>query len=330
MQRVLFIGPSRIGDAVLSSGVLAWMLEQWPAAQVTIAAGPVAAQLFSAVPRLERLIVLEKRPLGTHWWRCWRQTATRHWTAIADTRRTPIAWLLASRRRFIMGRPRPDQHKVLQASAMVPATGPLAPRLWLGDAHRRAAAEMIPRGVPVVALAPTANWSGKQWPAERFAALADALMGAHGPLRGARVAVFAGPGERERATPLLAAIEPARCIDLAGKLDLLSAAACLQCCELFVGNDSGLMHVAAAAGVRTLGLFGPSREAHYGPWGTLARSVRADLSYEQITGVPGFDASAPGAHMDSLPVEKVLAAACALLERSSATAAPPAAACSHA
>ena len=44
-MRVLFIGPTRIGDAVLSSGALAWLLARWPEARLTVAAGPAAAPL---------------------------------------------------------------------------------------------------------------------------------------------------------------------------------------------------------------------------------------------------------------------------------------------
>ena len=104
---------------------------------------------------------------------------------------------------------------------------------------------LLPPGGPVIALGPTANWSGKVWPADRFVALFQALQR---DLPNARAAVFAGPGEAERAmaAPVLAALPGA--VDLVGGLTLAEAAACLARCRLFIGNDSGLMHLAAAAG----------------------------------------------------------------------------------
>ena len=307
-MRVLFIGPTRIGDAVLSSGVLAWMLARWPEARLTVAAGPAAAPLYAEAPRLEEVIVLDKRQ-GGHWRRLWMKTVGRYWTAIADTRRSAVTWLVPAGRRYVMGNPRAGMHKVLQASAMVGAKPPLAPQVWLAERHRQAAAELIPPGTPVLALAPTANWGGKQWPADRFAALAERLCAHDGPLPDARVAVFAGPGERAAAAPVLGAIPAPRRIDLAGTLDLLTTAACLGRADLFVGNDSGLMHLAAAMGVPTLGLFGPSREEHYGPWGPRTRAVRTDLSFDAILAKPGYDYMRHDTHMETLPVDKAFAAA---------------------
>lgn len=311
-MRVLFIGPTRIGDAVLSSGVLAWMLARWPAARLTVAAGPAAAPLYAEVPRLDEVVVLDKRA-GGHWRRLWLKTVGRYWTAIADTRRSAVTWLVPAGRRYVMGNQRAGMHKVVQASAMVGAKQPLAPRVWLGARHSQAAHGLIPGGGPVLALAPTANWGGKQWPADRFVALAERLCARNGPLADARVAVFAGPGERQAAEPVLRAVPAARRIDLAGTLDVLTAAACLGRADLFVGNDSGLMHLAAAMGVPTLGLFGPSREEHYGPWGARTRAVRTDLSYDAILAKPGYDYRRHDTHMETLSVDKAMAAARDLL-----------------
>ncbi|HEY9549000.1 MAG TPA: glycosyltransferase family 9 protein, partial [Kiloniellaceae bacterium] len=85
--------------------------------------------------------------------------------------------------------------------------------------------------------------------------------------------------------------------------------ACLERADFFVGNDSGLMHLAAAAGTPTLGLFGPSPEVRYRPWGPHAGYVRTPESFEALTGAPGFDIGAQRSYMESLTVEAVEAAA---------------------
>ena len=103
-----------------------------------------------------------------------------------------------------------------------------------------------------------------------------------------------------------------RYVDLTGKVDLLTAYAALKRADLFIGNDSGLMHIAAAAGVPTIGLFGPSDERRYGPWGPLTRAVRGPRSFEQFLAVDP-DLSQAIRHMSDLPVTTVVKAANALL-----------------
>jgi ADP-heptose:LPS heptosyltransferase len=81
---------------------------------------------------------------------------------------------------------------------------------------------------------------------------------------------------------------------------LSQAAACLARCTIFIGNDSGLMHLAAAAGAPTLGLFGPSQASEYAPAGRRTA----------IAVAPGPAGQAP---IDQLSVAAAFAAARGLL-----------------
>jgi ADP-heptose:LPS heptosyltransferase len=92
------------------------------------------------------------------------------------------------------------------------------------------------------------------------------------------------------AHPLLAALPEA--INIVGRLHLPEVTACLARCTLFIGNDSGLMHLAAATGVPTLGLFGPTQSKEYAP-----------------TGVDAAVAASPTRLMNDLSVESAVAMA---------------------
>jgi ADP-heptose:LPS heptosyltransferase len=291
-MRILFVTSNRIGDAVLSTGLLDHLIRTWPESRITVACGAVAAGLFVHMPNLERLIPLEKRPRSLHWPPLWAATVTTRWDLVVDIRGSALAWLLPARRRAVMRRR--DGHKTAQLAAILGLDPPPLPVVWTAPAERELAARLLPPGPPVIALAPTANWDGKVWPPERFVALYRRL--AAGPMPKARAAVFAGPGEHERrlAAPVLAALPEA--IDVCGRLTLSEAAACLARCALFIGNDSGLMHLAAGTGAPTLGLFGPTSAEEYAPAGRHAVA-----------------AIARGRAMMDLAVEDALAAATGLI-----------------
>lgn len=271
-MRILFVTSNRIGDAVLSTGLLDHLLRTYPDARFTIACGPVAEGLFARMPRRDRTIVMEKRRYGRHWLPLWAASVGTVWDLVVDIRASAISWLVPTRARAVM-RKSPG-HKTVQLARLLALSPAPLPVVWTAPEDRALAARLLPQGGPIVALGPTANWSGKVWPPERFAALFERL--ANERLPHARAAVFAGPGAQEAAlaAPLLAALPGA--IDLTGQLELAQAAACLARCALFVGNDSGLMHLAAAAGAPTLGLFGPTPAAEYAPSGPRAAAVLSD------------------------------------------------------
>jgi heptosyltransferase III len=265
-MRILFVTSNRLGDAVLSTGLLDHLIHTHPEARITVACGPVAEGVFARMPNLERIIVLDKRAYRMHWLPLWACAATTIWDLVVDIRGSALAWMVPTRRRAVMRR-RPG-HKIVQLGAVLGLDPPPLPVTWTAPDDHARAASLLPAGRPVIGLGPTANWLPKIWPVERYAALFEALV--TGPLPGAVPAVFAGPGEAERAmaAPLIDALPAA--IDLIGRVTLPEAAACLARCALFVGNDSGLMHLAAAAGAPTLGLFGPTPAHEYAPAGSRA------------------------------------------------------------
>jgi lipopolysaccharide heptosyltransferase III len=314
-MKILFITSTRIGDAVLSTGLLRHLAARHPGARITVACGPVPAPLFAAAPGVERVIALEKRPLAGHWLRLWFACAPDFWDLIVDLRRSAVSRLLFARERRNLGWPARG-HQVERLATVLALDPPPAPRLWIGASEAAAAARLIPAGTPVMGLGPTANWPPKSWPADRFAALAARLTGPDGILPGARIAVFGAAEERAAAQPILDSLPAARRIDLVGRAELGTVAACLARLALYVGNDSGLTHMAAAVGTPTLALFGPSRPEIYGPWGERTAIATTTLSYDELTGAPGYDHRNFAARlMDTLSVDAAAAAAVALWRR---------------
>jgi ADP-heptose:LPS heptosyltransferase len=278
-MRILFVTSNRLGDAVLSTGLLDHLIRTYPAARFTVVCGPVAAGVFARMPGLERIIAVEKRQMGAHWLPLWGAVATKWWDLVVDIRGSALSWIVPTRHRAVMRRS--AGHKTEQLAAILGLKPPPLPVVWTAAADIAKAASLLPPDRPVIALAPTANWLPKIWPAERFVAAFEALSAGN-----AVPAVIAGPGPTERAMaePLLAALPGA--IDLVGCLSLPEIAAVLARTALFIGNDSGLMHLAAAAGAPTIGLFGPTNAREYAPAGPNARAIVSATGRMDDIGIP--------------------------------------------
>lgn len=316
---ILFITATRIGDAVLSSGLIKFLADQIPNARFTIVSGPLAAPLFAHVPGLDRVIVMEKGKGKGHWFKLWNQVRHRKWGLVVDLRGSGTAYFLRREKRAVWKRNTGEPiHKVVEAAKVLKLEGdPPAPHLYITPDVQSLADQLLaprpgePAG-PILAVGPASNWVGKIWPIERFAQTAQQLLGPGGALAGGRLLILGGPGDGRMVEELRMASARGRYVDLTGKVDLLTAYAALKRADLFIGNDSGLMHIAAAAGVPTIGLFGPSDERRYGPWGPLTKAVRGPRSFEQFLAVDP-DLSQAIRHMSDLPVTTVVKAAKALL-----------------
>lgn len=312
-MRILFIASTRIGDAVLSSGVLGELAARHPDARIWVACGPLAEPVFRHAPGVERILIMKKEPRAGHWRKLLRETMFRRWDMVIDLRGSATAWLLWAKKRHVL-RAEHTLHRVIHNANVVGMDPAPWPRVWPGEAARARALELIPDGRIVLALGPSAAWIGKMWPVERFTELATRLIGPGGPLEGAHLLVTGGPGEQEKCLPAHEAAPPERRIDLIGE-DLNLVAACFERAALYIGNDSGLMHLAAAAGAPTLGLFGPTPDGRYDPWGRMTARVRGPRSHEEITALQKAGLMGPNG-MGDLEVDKVYDAATELLARS--------------
>ncbi len=300
-MRILFVTATRIGDAVLSTGVLSHLLDRYPGARVTIAAGRDAAPLFADVPGLERIIAIEKQRWRAHWLGLYRAVALKRWDVVVDLRASALAYLLWTKQRYVAQKRQVGEHRVKQMARIFGLDPPPSPRLWIAPAREAEAASLVPPGAPVLAIGPAANWRGKEWRAERFAELAQRLAAPGGFFPHARVAVMAAAHERPQAVPLIEALGN-RAIDLVGKIHLLTVAAVIKRTALFIGNDTGLMHLAAATGTPTLGLFGPSPIDQYSPWGPHTAVVATAIAHKDLI-PPDFDRLTTDTLMDSLSVD---------------------------
>ncbi|MBH68804.1 MAG: glycosyl transferase [Rhodospirillaceae bacterium] len=317
-MRILFITSSRVGDAILTTGLLKYLVDRYSDAKFTIACGPVAQGLFDHVPRLEKVIVLRKGFAMAHWRHLLKSTMIRSWHTVVDMRSSATSWFLPTLYRRIYTRKDKNAHRVDDMRHTLSLDTAPNPHIWLDSTNRTFADSLlIDKGQrPLLVVGPTANWAAKIWPAAYFSELISRLTAEDGCLAGGSVVVVGGPGEETIAAPILNMIPAERRIDLVGPIPFLDVAAVLERASLYVGNDSGLMHLSAAVGAPTLGLFGPTREYNYRPWGALCGFVRTDETHAELSTHPDFRPDPTNSLMLGLSVEKVISASTELLELS--------------
>jgi len=306
-MKVLFITSTRLGDAILSTGLLDYLLRKHPNAKVTVACGPLPQTIFEGFPNVERIIALKKEKNHGHWIKLWKQTVGTKWDMVIDLRDSAVSRLIWAHQKHIFGKHiDKTKHKVEQAAEVMGLSDVPSPKLYFTDAQKQFAETLIPDGAPVIGVGPSANWIGKTWPAENFIELVSWLTSPSGKFPNARVAVFAAPGEEEQAQPVLDSAPKDRQINGIAKGNPGEVAAALARCDFYVGNDSGLMHATAAAGVPTCGLFGPSYPHLYSPWGTHTIYAQTPGTFDQLIDFEGYSAKTlKHSLMTSLTIEAV-------------------------
>jgi ADP-heptose:LPS heptosyltransferase len=196
----------------------------------------------------------------------------------------------------------------------------MAAPLGIRDEHHRPAfepgeearkrADMLLRsglladGRLLIAVAPGAGFDtagaggGPAWPPERYAHLSNQLAARHGA-----VIALVGPAADRAAVEQTKLDLAADAMDLAGATDLPTIAAVLARCDLLVGSDATLLHLAAGVGTPTVGLFGPRDGVSLGPYGADHRVVQA---LPQAASEGRHEMTTPGS-LEQIRVEDVLA-----------------------
>ncbi|HUU34564.1 MAG TPA: lipopolysaccharide heptosyltransferase II [Vicinamibacterales bacterium] len=323
--RVVVLAPNWLGDAVMALPALQSVRAAFPAAHLAVAARPSVAALYAMVPGVDAVLSLESRG-GVSNVKRWRRDAARLAAerfdlAVLLPNAFIAAWITAQARiperwgfdtdlrgRWLtksLRRPAPALHQADYYLALTTAAGlPPAPRvarLVVPEAARAAAARLVPARDYVV-LAPGAAYGrAKQWPPDRFAALACTMWQTRGV-----IAVLVGAGgdaaagvEFTGALPGLpgGAGTAAALVDLIGKTDLATLAGVLSQARAVVANDSGAMHLAGAVGAPVVAIFGPTNEQQTAPLSAALDAPPPRLAIHHVWCRPCMLRECPLGHM---------------------------------
>jgi heptosyltransferase-2 len=305
VHKIVVRAPNWVGDAVLMTPSLAALRKTFPHARITVLANPWVLPLLVNHPAVDRTMIIDKgggllRSIGELTRIISRLRNERYDLAVLFQNAFEAA-LLASMggvryrigyntdgRGFLLTHKvfRDDRileaHQVEYYLGLIEAMGWPAeervPSLFLNDGDIESTSRMLSSyGIAehhfIVGFNPGATYgSAKRWPEERFATIGD--LAAEG--WNAKVMLFGSSPEREIGLRISELMRHSP-INLCGLTTLGQAMALIKRCNLFVTNDSGLMHVAAAFNTPMIAIFGPTDPLRTGPVSGNARVIRHPL-----------------------------------------------------
>lgn len=288
-ERVLVTRLDYLGDVVLSLPLVDALAREYPGIEIDYLARRPGADLLDGDARFARVFTLDRGAGLADSLRLVRALRARRYRAVIDLYSNPrsawLSWLSGASVR-VGGDRRGRRHLYTHALRVptsvraatahhlyyggvfgIDAGAPARPTLAPGNDERVRARETLEAaGVdtagagPLVGIHPGGKWPVKRWSAESFAALAAMLV----ERAGARVVVFAGPGEERHTDAVRARLgEAARYLPV---LPVRAAAAAIASLDAMVACDGGIMHVSVAVGTPTVGIFGSAEPDVWFPY----------------------------------------------------------------
>ncbi len=315
----LILHPGALGDIILSLPALALLKKHWPRSQLTLG-GNLDFIKVAARGLADRMVSLSTVPLhrlytnstlpdeDVRFWNSFDRVVS--WTGAGNPQFERRLMEVHPAARVVPWKPGPgvsDGRHVSRifADSLVPwipgGEALAAPHLsvdqrdfergqeWLSE-HKHAGS--------LIALHPGAGSAAKRWAVDRFETLAHAILEDDR----ASVVLIEGPSEAGIAAGIARTLPLPRAVQAIG-LPLPTLAAVLSRCVAFVGNDSGVSHLASALGVPSVVIFGPTDPGHWAPLGDHVRVVCRKSACAACQGPGGLEHTC----LDSISVEEVIA-----------------------
>lgn len=293
IKKILIRGTNWIGDAVLTTPALAAVRQKFPDAEISILVKPWVAGLFENSPDIDRIIIYDDKKYS-------RLCGKRKLISDLKKHKFDMAILFqnafeAAFLTFLAGIPvrygyNTDGRGMLLTNKIALSDETLKKhQVWyyldllmplginiekpelnlkIGNEDKTAALNIlkknrIKKGDLIIGINPGASYGhAKRWFPDRYARLAERLIERYN----AKIILFGSKDDKEVAAET-ASLSSHKLINLAGKTSLSEATALIERCRLFITNDSGLMHIAAALNVSVIAIFGSTSPERTGPYG---------------------------------------------------------------
>ena len=273
-MKILVISSNLIGDTILSTGVIQFFLNKYINSKFTFVIGPTASQLYDHFPNLEKRIIVQKKKYNLHWFKIIKSCFFTKWDIIIDFRSSMISYVLFHRKKFIFKKNNISHH--LDQLTNFFKFDCFNLMIHNSNKEVKEVEKTISKQFKHVVICPGGNWKPKLWSVINFVKLMKNIKQDYSNVK---FLIVGSLNEKKYYfQDIVNEINKNDIVDLMGA-SLTLTSAYMKKSNLFIGNDSGLMHLSAASNLATIGLFGPTNDKIYAPKGNICFVVRTNEDY---------------------------------------------------
>ncbi len=301
-MEILVVSYSRIGDTILATSLINHLIKKHLDAEFTVVTSTISKDIFTDMPRLKKLIVIDKQKYARHWYKIWNFVKDNKLDLVIDLRSSYLSYFLeANERKIFKGNQ--YEHKLEQFSNFLQIKDNIQPTIWADQQKYNNILKSKKISNNFICVAPISNWQGKDWPIDKYYKLFE------DPLFSDFEIVILGATDKASDNTKIRNLKESLSVkvnNLMNKADMIETYFILRNSKLFLGSDSSNMHLSTAAGIPTIGLFGPTNDKVYGPKGRDNYTIRTEKKYDEFINDKNFTLKNSPSYLKDIKVSLVL------------------------
>ena len=263
IKKILFVSLSNIGDAVMTLPTLIYLKKMYPSAKFDLICDMRSVEIFQSFPSINKIYIREKKGGIYYQFRFIRKIRQTNYDLAVDLKTDFLLWFLRAKRKIRKVNNKSlhsvEKHFISICSNLKKIPDP---KIYIPTKLQNNIKKVFPSNKgKTVALALGANSNHKVWPTKNYVRLLKLLK-----IKFANIILIGSKNEMDKAQ-LFKKLYTKKVYDFCGKLTLLETASVIKKSDFFIGNDSGLGHIASAVNTQNFIIFGDGDPDRYRPWG---------------------------------------------------------------
>ena len=277
IKKILFVSLSNIGDAVMTLPTLIYLKKKHPSAQFDLICDARSVEIFQFFPSINKIYIRDKKGGISYQFRFIRKIRQTNYDLAVDLKTDFLLWFLRAKRKIHKANNKSlhsvEKHFISICSNLKKIPDP---KIYIPTKLQNNIKIIFPANQgKTIALALGANSNHKVWPTENYVCLLKLLK-----LKFENIILIGSKNEMDKAQ-LFKKLYTKKVYDFCGKLTLLETASIIKKSDFFIGNDSGLGHIASAVNTQSFIIFGDGDPDRYHPWGNKSswfQNAEKDIS----------------------------------------------------